>query len=414
MSIYSTPIFQLTPADLAELLADEAVENIRLEFKSELPTKAELAKKLSSFANTYGGLLVVGAAAKSSDGKLTGLPGVEEIPGLKQKIVQWCFDEISPPLQVEISGPIPSPADSSRFCYVIKVPESEIAPHFINGRRGVYIRTDEYSQLFEPQLATLDEILRLTERRKPILERRARLRSRARSRFESFAEAAYEELGKSKSLGAHFLLFVSPRYPAELLFEPQALLQRIKSLTIPWRQVGFPRLTRGVISQHESALVLRPGSSFSLLEATVWGHLTYASEMEFEVKAGGPSGIHLNHFLGQVLVFLEHAKQLLLRSGFLGELEFGLELRCIKRVKWVSFPDGFPEEGPASLLDSATSFDLQIPSNRLFENRDEVAADLLREIFFALNWAEVAATEWQLQQLLVSAYKYNFWQPPAE
>jgi hypothetical protein len=308
MSIYSKSLAQISTEDLGELLAEPAIENVRLEFKSQLPEKEELVKKLSSFANTYGGLLLIGAADAESDGKLSGLPGVEAIPGMKQKIVQWCFNRISPPLDVDVSDGIPCPMNQSRVCYVIKVPESELAPHFLNGRRGIYIRTNEYSQLFEPRLATLDEILHLVERRKPIVDRRLRLRDRARARFDRFAESFYAELGKAETVGAHFLLYVAPRYPSEPLFEAHQLLKRVRSLIIPWRQVGFPRLTQGVISQHESALVLRPGSSFSLLEATVWGHLTYSSEVEIEIQPGGPVGIHLNHFLGELLVFLEHSR----------------------------------------------------------------------------------------------------------
>src|SRR5437868_12154499 len=111
MSIYSKAISQLNTVDLADLLADGAVENVRLEFKSELPKKAELVKKVSALANTYGGLLVIGAKADSADGKLVELPGVEPIAGCKQKLVQWCFDEISPPVVIEVSEGIPSPTD---------------------------------------------------------------------------------------------------------------------------------------------------------------------------------------------------------------------------------------------------------------------------------------------------------------
>jgi hypothetical protein len=63
MSIFSKPISKLGTEDLEELLKEAAVENIRLEFKLEVPGKEETLKKLSSFANTFGGFLVVGAGA---------------------------------------------------------------------------------------------------------------------------------------------------------------------------------------------------------------------------------------------------------------------------------------------------------------------------------------------------------------
>ena len=65
MSIFSRPISKLTTGDLEELLRDAAAENVRLEFKLETPSKDEMLKKLSSFSNTFGGFLVVGAKASS-------------------------------------------------------------------------------------------------------------------------------------------------------------------------------------------------------------------------------------------------------------------------------------------------------------------------------------------------------------
>src|SRR5579862_7393524 len=107
MSIFTKPVSQLVPQDLEELLLDTAVENIRFEFKSEIPDKDETLKKLSSFANTFGGFAVIGAKANSADGRIENLPGVDGQAGYKQKVVQWCFDAVSPPLAVEVSDAIP-------------------------------------------------------------------------------------------------------------------------------------------------------------------------------------------------------------------------------------------------------------------------------------------------------------------
>jgi predicted HTH transcriptional regulator len=71
MSIYDCSIEQLTTDDIAALLAEGAVENVRLEFKREDPDKDEWLKKLSSLANTYGGYLVLGAEA-DRNGQLRG------------------------------------------------------------------------------------------------------------------------------------------------------------------------------------------------------------------------------------------------------------------------------------------------------------------------------------------------------
>jgi predicted HTH transcriptional regulator len=60
---------------LEELVSGHAVETVRLEFKREVPVRDEAIKKISSFANTYGGFIVVGAQADSKDGRIQSLPG---------------------------------------------------------------------------------------------------------------------------------------------------------------------------------------------------------------------------------------------------------------------------------------------------------------------------------------------------
>jgi predicted HTH transcriptional regulator len=66
MPFFSKNITDLSTSDLEELLEEEAVENVRLEFKSLPPGPDETLKKLSGFANTFGGYLIVGASAPSS------------------------------------------------------------------------------------------------------------------------------------------------------------------------------------------------------------------------------------------------------------------------------------------------------------------------------------------------------------
>lgn len=83
--------------------------------------------------------MVIGAKAKSSDGRIEALPGIDVQSGYKQKIVD---------------DPIAVSPGSPKVCFVIHVPESDVAPHFLNGRKGVWVRTDEFSPRFEARLAT--------------------------------------------------------------------------------------------------------------------------------------------------------------------------------------------------------------------------------------------------------------------
>src|SRR4030088_1908581 len=87
MSVYTKSLSELGTADVQELLQDGAVENARLEFKLEVPNKDETLKKLSSFANTFGGFMIVGAKASSTDGRSKNCPVWTSRPDISRN---WC------------------------------------------------------------------------------------------------------------------------------------------------------------------------------------------------------------------------------------------------------------------------------------------------------------------------------------
>src|SRR2546428_12586346 len=345
MSIFSKSISTLTTADLQELLTEQAVENIRLEFKSIPPPKDEMLKKLSSFANTYGGHVVVGAT-EDGKGRLQSLPGVAAINGYRQQIVQWCYDGVWPPLEMFVSDPIPTPQDATKVCYVIEVPLSAETPHFLNDRKGAYVRTDEHSQRFEPQLATYEELTHLSNRRAALVQRREALARRSVERFDTYVRTDYGKANTKGDIGATIFVSVSPQFPHRQLVEHGTLLTHFTTHHINWRQTGFPAPNRPKISAHESLLIPGGAYRFSLIEITVWGHLFYAVELEDlyqdEKGAAQARGIHSNAIVGYLLVFLEHASSVLKRLGHDGPLLVNVQMVRIRGVPFLAFPHTAP------------------------------------------------------------------------
>jgi len=404
VAIFDKPISSLSEQDLLELIDGNAVENIRLEFKREYPSKDEMLKKLSSFANTFGGFVVVGAEANGRDGRIVALPGVEPTSNYKQTIVQWCFGGVSPPLNVEVSNPIPVGTDS-KVCYVLSLRESETAPHFLNGRKGVYVRTDEFSSKFDAQLATEAELRQLLDRRKLVRDRRQRLLDRARERFESFATSRFAELrtDDKKTIGANFDIAIVPRFPVAPLLDHFSLLEQIKTLTVPWRGVGFPRRRQAFVSQHESAIWFRPGSKFSLLEANIWGLLVFSSEIEERrAEHENAQGMDLRSFLGNVFAYLRYASRLFDQLRYTGPLRFEVRMRRMKGVIWYGLGR------PGSELDDAILIVSEIDSERLSANADDVALEILTAVFSATNWPDLVSPQ-ELGTLRSLAYEFNQW-----
>lgn len=410
MSIYTKPLSQLTTSDLQELVSNRDVENVRLEFKLTEPKKDEALKKLSSFANTYGGFLVVGAKAHSDDGRVEDLPGIVKVAGYKQKLVDWSFAGVSPPMTVEISDPILVPAANGNVCYVIYVPESETAPHFLNGRRGIWIRTDEFSGHYEPQLADETELRHLFDRRKLVLERRADLLQRAHKRFCTHIANVHPGLGDNKRLAARLEISVIPRFPSRQLLDQAKLSAVVAKASIPFRDVSFPRHPGATISQQESLICLNAFGPDSYFELNVWGMLFYGLLPEEEYREA--TGIHLHQFLGNVLLSLLHARKTFKLLGYKAPAHIQFELFGVPGLQWLHL-DAFGSESHrrASGLDHTTTFSIATTGAELDLDFDTVVKNTLRYLFFSINWADSVDSSEKLDNLVRTAYHFNSWTP---
>jgi hypothetical protein len=419
MSIYTTPLGQLTSADLQDLVQEQAVESLRLEFKLEEPNKDETLKKLSAFANTYGGIMIVGARASSKDGRITDLPGVDEIPGFKQKVVDWCFKGVNPPLTPDVSDAIPIPSATGKFAYVIKIRESDVAPHFLNGRKGVWIRTDEFSGRYEPQLANERELSYLFDRRRLVLERREGLIRRARNRYDALADTTNLDLGGNRTiLGSRMELAVIPRFPTMPLCRQEDLVHLVRYNSLSWRQARLPNIENEIITQHESALILRAAhEDYSIFETNVWGLLFYGTRIDEnlgslitgEPDPNEPTGIHMPQFTGFLLAFVHHARAMLNAMRYTGPLELRLWLNSIRHVEWLEFYQGIPARKLGSELDDSVDFSISSSIEELSDKTNDVVSNLLRYSLFAVNAAEHAQSQATLDSLIQHGYRFNTW-----
>ena len=412
MSIFSKPVSQVQHADLQQLVQENAVENLRLEFKSEIPNKDETLKKVSSFANTLDGYLVIGAQADSTDGRIQSLPGVNPESGYKQKIIQWCFDAVSPPMTVEVSDPIASPTNGGKVSYVIFVPESDTAPHFLNGRKGVWVRIDEFSGRFEARLANETELRHLFDRRKLVQERRGRLVERAKKRFEAYIATSHTDAGGQRArVGPLLQMCIVPRFPSRQLCEQSSLKQRLLNTATNWRQTVFPDLSRcQLVWQHESAIIIDPADRTSFLEVNTWGSLFYGTGVETTFNQ--LRGIHPLDVVGYVLVFIRHAGAMLRAMASSGPILVETSLASLLDAEWLLSIMG----GAAAVhADSKPQFDDEVvlavtaTSEALIEKPDGIAMEILQHLFFGANRPGYVDTPQNLENLIRAGYKFNFW-----
>jgi len=126
------------------LVDDQVPEGLVLDYKAEVYSlasqrgKAELAKDVTSFANTQGGTILVGIRERTdAEGRNTKLPeasyGVSEQPQYAERIRDILASVVSPVLpQLRVVW-IPRTGRATTGAYLIWHPESWMLPHMVHG-----------------------------------------------------------------------------------------------------------------------------------------------------------------------------------------------------------------------------------------------------------------------------------------
>ncbi len=173
MSLWSKPVAQITFADVDEFCRMMQPEGARLDYKG-VDFPKDLAKTIAAFANTLGGLIILGVDADKNSNMPIWPPttGMPMAAGLSERVIQIAQDAIYPPVRVDVSNVIQNALLPMHSIVVIRVPESREAPHATEKNTRVYIyeRTANKNEPYE--LADIDRIEHLLNRRRRMVDRR--------------------------------------------------------------------------------------------------------------------------------------------------------------------------------------------------------------------------------------------------
>ena len=171
MSLWSKPVDAITFDDINIFCEQQQSEGPRLDYKLDIPNDFE--KVVAAFANTLGGLIVLGVEADKTTNKPVWPPtrGMPKKHGIEERITAICRDRIYPPLRPQISSIIDNPHAAEIALAVLRVEESPEAPHAVNGY--IYERTG--SQGTPYTLSHIERIAHLLARRGRIEEQRVEL-----------------------------------------------------------------------------------------------------------------------------------------------------------------------------------------------------------------------------------------------
>ena len=332
-SLNSIPIESVDSTAVSGFCALQRDEGIDLDYKQDWPT--DLDALLAAFANTQGGLLLVGVEeeGKSRRPKLP-LIGVDGDPAdLRQRVLNIAFDAVFPPVQPEIA--ICTLPSSTKSVVVVRVPPSRLM-HAVDRRTRVYIRVADSKRGYS--LADLPALEWLWAQRSDSIQLRDSIRSIAETRSSSGA-IPWTNTGDSDRWEHNPLLTISaiPQFPSPSpSLSPRDLLDVANSLhqlRSHWRlvDVRFPSdpLSWRTISGGVCVAKRGPSQQLQYAELGQLGSLFAAFHIEPRAIGEPPAHrcIPAYSLLARIDITLRYA------SAFLNSIGFRSPsiVRCILR-----------------------------------------------------------------------------------
>jgi len=381
--LYTKKIEEITHEDIVNFCNGKIRENISLDYKEAIDST--LAKTIAAMANTWGGLIIIGAEDDDSKPKLP-LKEIEFKKYLREQINNIILGNITPPVFPEIQ--VCSSEDGKTGLIVIRVPQSNTTPHAIRGNTKVYIRTDTSNELEE--LATVDRVLWLVDRRKKSVELKNSFFDRPQLRLQKLT-------GKKVPIEhADIIMSASPLYPYEAMIDYRKLRNGILGeIKTHGFEQSFP--TNVDYARFEPT----QNGSYSLIYKKETGFVSYEEMNHYgffyhrvdEAHGEKNDEGEIRYFCYPIYIlvdldlFLQSMKKFYSLMGYWGFIEIRIVLNNIGEVNFHDLPAPRGKVNLNNKLRIPIDNNLSVSKEVLFKDLSEKRVELVVSIFTELAWA---------------------------
>ena len=380
--MFTKPIDEITFEDVKSF-CEEWGEGVRVEYKSELNVKNHIPKVVSSFANTYGGIFLIGIKTDNT----TNMPifPIEGIPNrrhIEESIQQSAEMSINPPVRPEVK--IVNVGDGENVVVVVRVAEgSLLAPHAIEDSTKVYFRVGSVTHPYELELANMELIAHMFKRR----EDSQIVAKQIIDRIEERIEPLYD------TDAPNIIVIAKPVIP----YRPVISTSEIYALDEGY--AWHPRRVTGGISY----LNKEQGSIYR--EFNEYGIAYYRTKLfEDEIR----QAIEYGQFISPIKFLIEDAEKFYRKCEYLGDIEVTAQLREVlgKKLYDSVYPAyGRIENITDGVIPEPECFDTTVSASKrclLHDIQDaEKLTEIVEELVLQLLWAFNIATDdpWKREQI---------------
>jgi hypothetical protein len=377
--LFNIPIDNITLHDIEQFLQAGAKEGTLLDYKEQFPNKLE--KTISSMANTFGGMILIGVEETTTGGGVIPIKGVPLVPGLRERVIQIGISSIYPPLIPEVAvvefKSDPALADPDKTVVVIRVHESEEG-HAVDQRTAVYVRADNVSDRMKK--ATVEEIEWFFNKRQKSLGAKNRAIQQAQQHAQQFLiRLRNKHLRSTSEPKGRFVIWTVPTFPRLPIATPKELYQ----------------ITQTQVSHDSSFGIFPTGVPRPIFEGIYWGKDEISTYFYTEIHQQGLvySEIEFwwedqieNVFVpqsGAILLRLatKFARNIFRRVGYFGDFDLGMRLVGVRDRS--IHPTLFQKP---KMMDDAVEFNARINATSSEEDILSKLKEMIRDVYWAFGW----------------------------
>ena len=370
--------------DIEQFLQSGVKEGTLLDFKEQFPSKLE--KTISSMANTFGGMILIGVEETSTGGGVTPIKGLPLVPGLRERVIQIGINSIYPPLIPEVRvvdfKSDPALSESDKAVVVIRVNESEEGGHAVDQRTTVYVRADNVSDWMRK--ATVEESEWFHQKRQKSLTEKGRIIQQAQQHAREYLiRLRTRHLRSTSEPKGRFVVWTVPTFPRHPIATPKKLFDATFGFIrrdLQTSPSSFPYGNRCPVI--DGLYVADDGTSeFYFTEIHQQG-LIY-TEHEFRWDKYEPDGLE----------FMPSGAAILLRTG----AEFGCALyehfgyfgQCDLHLGLVGIKDRAVKAGyhrMPQIMDDSLAVERTISTRLDNDDLFSICKEMMREVYWAFGW----------------------------
>ena len=347
----------------------EQPEGVRVEYKRKIDAKKHIPKMVSAFANTFGGIFLIGVESEQTKNEVIfPIQGTPNEPGFEERIQQSSLEGIYPAVIPEIK--IVDVQHNNNIVVIVRVDESIQAPHAIQNSKKTYIRTGSITEPYD--YADMDRIAYMFKRREDSQENAKQILDRIEERAKRFS------IQDKPSL----TVIAQPLYPYRPVITTSEIYELLERVSFP------PRKVAGGVANVRNHDIF-----FELNEYGIVYHRKVLSEHQQTNRHHEFTGVALDYydFIRTIRILIYQAKRLYEKCEYVGNIEVSAKLQNVIGTQLYEPASNYIKRFTEHIPDGPVCSDTEVYAStqcmpRDFNNTDNLI-DIVEELIHQLIWA---------------------------